>query len=69
VVLHDYALYKSTFTLLYFTLLYFTYQTDIHTVKFIQKFQSSDYHICNLFSKRAEIGVNLTIWESDPQCL
>ena len=23
-VLHDYALYKSTFTLLYFTLLYFT---------------------------------------------
>jgi len=34
-----------------------TYQTDIRTVKFIQKFQSSDNHICNLFSKKAEIGV------------
>jgi len=34
-----------------------TYQIDIRTVKFLQKFQSSDNHICNLFSKKAEIGV------------
>jgi len=31
-----------------------TYQIDIRTVKFLQKFQSSDNHICNLFSKKAE---------------
>jgi len=30
---------------------------DIRTVKFLQKFQSSDNHICNLFSEKAEIGV------------
>jgi len=30
---------------------------DIRAVKFFQKFQSSDNHICNLFSKKAEIGV------------
>jgi len=30
-----------------------TYQT----VRFLQKFQSSDNHVCNLFSKKAEIGV------------
>ena len=35
-----------------------TYQIDIRTVKFLQKFQSNDNHICNLFSKKAEIGVN-----------
>ena len=29
VVLHDYALYKSTFTLLYFTLLYFMYMSRV----------------------------------------
>ena len=26
-------------------------------VKFLQKFQYSDNHICKLFSKKAEIGV------------
>jgi len=31
--------------------------TKSYTVKFLQKFQSSDNHICNLFSKKAEIGV------------
>jgi len=34
-----------------------SYDIDIHTVKFLQKFQSSDNQICNLFSKKAEIGV------------
>ena len=34
-----------------------TYQIDIRTVKFLQKFQSSDNHICNLFSEKAETGV------------
>ena len=29
---------------------------DIRTVKFLQKFQSSDNHTC-VFSKKAEIGV------------
>jgi len=33
------------------------YQIDIRTVKFLQKFQSSDNHICNLFTKKAQIVV------------
>ena len=33
------------------------HRLDIRTVKFLQKFQSSDKHICNLFPKKAEIGV------------
>jgi len=31
--------------------------TITRTVKFLQKFQSSDNRICNLFSKKAEISV------------
>jgi len=34
-----------------------TYQIDIRTAKFLQKFQSSDNQICNSFLKEAEIGV------------
>ena len=37
------------------------YQIDIRTVKFLQKFPSSDNHICNLFSKKAEI-VLVHLW-------
>jgi len=33
------------------------YQIGILVVKVLKKFQSSDNHICNLFSKKAEIGV------------
>jgi len=33
-----------------------TYQIDIRTVKFLHKFQSSDNHIYNVFSKKAEMA-------------
>ena len=33
-----------------------TYQIDIRTVKFLNKFQSSDNHIYNVFSKKAEMA-------------
>ena len=34
-----------------------TLQVQDHRAKFLQKFQSSDNHICYLFSKKAETGV------------
>ena len=45
-----------------------TYQIDIRTVKFLQKFESSDHIIFEESRNRCE-EYFLTIWESDPQCL
>jgi len=44
-----------------------TYQIDILTVKCLQKFQSSDNHICNLFSKKAEVGVKNVFYQYGSQ--
>jgi len=33
-----------------------TYQIDLRTVKFLQKFQSSDNHICNLFWRKQKFA-------------
>ena len=46
-----------------------TYQIDIRTVKFLQKFQSSDNHICNLLSQKAEIGVKNILSQYGSQIL